>query len=78
MVSVQSIINLYPNSDIDSIIKMKDYKKVHLYVDVKNVSRSLFIPDVMQEILENKTSKYVDSTIFQSYLYFSGVWTLCR
>lgn len=74
MVSVQSIINLYPNSDIDSIIKMKDYKKVHLYVDVKNVSRSLFIPDVMQEILENKTSKYVDSTIFQSYLYFSGVW----
>jgi 5'-3' exonuclease len=74
MVAVQSIINLYPNNDISDIIKKNNYKKIHLYVDIKNVARCLFIPDVMLEIISNKSEKYVDSTIFQSFLYFSSAW----
>ena len=75
MVDLKSIISSFSPYDIKDYIQNNNYKKINLYVDLKNVSNGLWVSDIVQEIVQNTniTGQY-DSSIFQSIIYYSSQW----
>jgi len=75
MPSPNSIISAYPPDNLENIIQEKQPKKLHVYIDLKNVMLSLFVIEVVEKIVVNsETMKNVDSSIFQATLYISSWW----
>lgn len=67
----------YPIENLQNYLTAnKNIDTVHLYVDVKNTATSLFIPDVVTEIVENSKElrNRTDSTIFQGLLLIASNW----
>ena len=60
---------------IDIIINENKPKKLHVYVDLKNVLVSLFVESVCQEIMANsRTMVNMDTSIFQAILLYTSYW----
>ena len=77
MANPRSMIPAYPTKEIQD--KLKEYSRVHVYLDVKNAMTALFIPDVALSLVET-TERYgtLDSSIFQAILTYSSYWkSLC-
>jgi len=75
MPKINSILSIYPPYSIDQRLKEKSYKKINLYIDLKNCLTSLFVEDVVQEIISNSENMVnCDSSIFQSILYNCAWW----
>jgi len=70
-----TILSAYPTQAINDIIKEKNPKTLHVYIDIKNVAISLFVESVCAEILNvSECGGYLDSSIFQSFFYISSEW----
>lgn len=69
-----NMIPAYPPKELGDYIRKYDY--THVYVDLKNVMSSVFIPDVQSELKMNSRnySNMYDSTIFQSALLYTSFW----
>jgi len=75
MPNPSSLINTYPPRILSDIIKEKQPDSLYVYIDLKNVLRSLFVEDVVREIvLNSQTMNNIDSSIFQSIIYTSSYW----
>ena len=76
MPNPQSLISAYPSSEVSDIINDKQPKTLHVYIDLKNVMVSLFVEDVVKEIVYNtRNFSNMDSSIFQSVVNISAFWT---
>jgi len=70
-----NLINVYPPKVLSNIIDEKNPKSLYVYIDLKNVLTSLFVEDVVREIvLNSQTMNNIDSSIFQSIIYISSYW----
>lgn len=70
-----SLISLYPPRVLTDIIKEREPESLYVYIDLKNVLRSLFIEEVVREIvLNSQTMNNIDSSIFQSIIYTTSYW----
>lgn len=66
---------LEPNELIDAKLSESNFSEIYVYIDLKNVLTSLFVEDVVNQIISNsQTMTNVDSSIFQSILYSISVW----
>lgn len=75
MLSPTSIITAYPPDELADLIKRKNYKRIKVYGDLKNISTGLFVEEVVKEIVENtEINQMTDTNIFQSTLYFCAWW----
>lgn len=65
-----------PCMEIFDYINPNTIDTIHLYIDLKNSSTNLFIPDVVQEIVETsrRMGKSVESSIFQSIILTCSNW----
>ena len=73
MVDPHTLIAIFPSSDINGYLKGK--KCINVYVDLKNVMIALFVKDVSDSIIYNtEKSGTIDSSIFQSCVYYASVW----
>jgi hypothetical protein len=68
-----SILQIIPPREIENYINRLKPTSLHVYVDFKNSCRSLFIEDVVKELVLNSKDG-LDTTIFQSMLFFSSYW----
>jgi len=70
-----SMLAFYPPDDMKDMIKKSGCDTVHIYVDMKNAMTSTYIYEVKEEIvLNSKNMGGIDSTIFQSLLFYSAWW----
>jgi hypothetical protein len=75
MPNPSSLINTYPPRVLSDIINEQNPDTIHVYIDLKNVLRSLFVEDVVREIvLNSQTMNNIDSSIFQSIIYTASTW----
>lgn len=75
MVHPNAILSIKPPNQVEEIIKEKKIKKINVYLDIKNACTSLFIDEVVQEIVNaSDSSKLIDSSIFQAILNFASFW----
>ena len=75
MPNPNALISAYPNKSIDYLISESKPSEIYVHIDLKNVLSSLFIEDVVNEIILNsQTMTNVDSSIFQSILYSIASW----
>jgi hypothetical protein len=75
MPNPRTLISSYPPDTIDKAFEAKHFSKVHVYLDMKNAMTSLFIEDVMNEIVWNTHNQgKIDSSIFQSLFLYSVWW----
>jgi len=57
------------------LICSKNYNSLNVYVDFKNACNSLFIEDVVKELVySTDTNSTMDTCIFQATLFFSSYW----
>lgn len=68
-----------PPNELNNILSENNKNNVdtiHLYIDIKNALTALFIPEIVQEIVENTNSMDTgsDSSIFQSVLFSISAW----
>jgi len=69
------LISAFSTPEVDNIIKELEPKKLHVYIDLKNVMRALFIEDVVKEMIHNSNMMgKVDSSIFQSVINICSYW----
>lgn len=68
----QTIMSYYPTySILDEVLTSGKYDTLNLYIDIKNCLQSLYIKDVIIQIVEDTLrSKFTDSSIFESILSF--------
>jgi len=70
-----AILKIIPPRNIENLINSKSYNCLNVYVDFKNACNSLFIEDVVNELVYNTNSTgNLDTSIFQSTLFFSSYW----
>lgn len=67
-----SLLSYYPTYAIlDEIVSYGNYKKLTLFIDLKNVLQSTYMEHAIVNIVENsKNSKYIDTSIFSSLVSF--------
>ena len=67
-----SLLSYYPNYAIlDEILSYGDYKKLTLFIDLKNVLQSTYMEHAIVNIVENsKNAKFMDTSIFSSLVSF--------
>jgi 5'-3' exonuclease len=67
---------MQPCPEIFKQVNMKSIDTLHLYVDVKNSSTNLFIPDAVKDIVETgrKLKSKLESSIFQSIIVTASNW----
>ena len=78
-----SILSYYPTySILDEVLTSGKYDTLNLYIDLKNNLQSLYIKDVIVEIVENTLrAKFTDSSIFEavaSFLSFHKIYAANR
>lgn len=70
-----SLISAFPPKELFDVIAEDNPKRLRVFVDLKNVLTSLFVPDVVQEIVTNtSTLQSMDSTLFQSIVNYTAYW----
>lgn len=70
-----SILSIIPPNKLDNEISRLKPKRLNIFVDVKNACTSLFIDEVMKEIVhESRSQRSFSSCILQSFLTFSVFW----
>lgn len=74
MVHPNTILNAYPPKQLIDQIDALKANKLNVYIDIKNISTSLFIESVAQEIVKNSEGLEVDTSILQSILLYSSWW----
>lgn len=69
-----NVISYYPTySLLDSILSYSKSEVVNIYVDLKNIAKSLFLEDVAINLVEStKISNRIDASLFSSLLEFLG------
>jgi len=82
-VASTSILSYYPTySILDEVLTSGKYDTLNLYIDLKNNLQSLYIKDVIVEIVENTLrAKFTDSSIFEavaSFLSFHKIYAANR
>lgn len=67
-----SLLSYYPSYAIlDEIIAKKQYRKINLYLDLKNSLKATYMKDSVINILEtSKKAKFIDTSIFSSLVTF--------
>lgn len=67
-----SLLSYYPTySILDEIVSYGNYKKLNIFIDLKNNLQSTYMEHAILNILENsKNSKYLDTSIFSSVISF--------
>jgi hypothetical protein len=67
-----SLLSYYPTYAIlDEILSYGNYKKLTLFIDLKNVLQSTYMEHAIVNIVENsKNSKFMDTSIFSSLVSF--------
>jgi hypothetical protein len=67
-----SLLSYYPTYAIlDEILSYGDYKKLTLFIDLKNVLQSTYMEHAIVNIVENsKNAKFMDTSIFSSLVSF--------
>ena len=71
----KTLLSSYPPKCVDELIEERKPKKIHIYVDLKNAMTSMFVPSIVEEIaLNTLNSGKLDSSIFQSVLFYSIWW----
>jgi hypothetical protein len=67
-----SLLSYYPTySLLDEIVSYGNYKKITIFIDLKNTLQTLYMEHAIVNIIENtKKSKYKDSSIFSSVISF--------
>jgi len=74
MLNIKSIITSKPTDSIKDTITYLEPDIVRIYIDVKNAARTLFIPEVMDELLTASKPNQINSVIFQGLLYYAAWW----
>jgi hypothetical protein len=70
-----SILSVYPPQALDNNIERDKPKYLFLYIDLKNCLVSLFVEEVITEIVTNtENMNNIDTSIFQSILYNVSWW----
>lgn len=76
--SIKSILSCtyVPNDIMNYVQNNPNVDTIHFYIDLKNSSTGLFVPDIVQDIVSNNgiMKKGFDSTIFQSILLTISNW----
>jgi len=67
-----SLLSYYPTYAIlDEIVSYGNYKKLNIFIDLKNALQSTYMEHAILNILENsKTNRFMDSSIFSSVISF--------
>jgi len=78
-----SLLSYYPTYAIlDEIVSKNNYKKIYIYIDLKNNLQSTYMEHAIINILENsKKSAYIDTSVFSavvSFLSFHKIYGLKR
>ena len=78
-----SIISYYPTYAIlDEIVSYKNYKKINIFVDLKNAMQTLYMEHAVVNLVESSIrSKFIDTSIFTSlisFLSFHKIYSLKR
>lgn len=78
-ITPRNILSLRPTDSIISRVQQNRCDTVHLYVDLKNVLRSLYHKDVCNQLLHDQELIGSSSLIFQSILILYSDWKeLCN
>ena len=69
-----SLLSYYPNYNIlDEIVSYGDYKKLTIFMDLKNNLQTTYMEHAIINIIEaSKKSKFKDTSIFSSVISFLG------
>ena len=67
-----SLLSYYPTYQIlDEIVSYGNYKKLNIFIDLKNVMQSTYMEHAIVNIIENsKNSKFMDTSVFSSLVSF--------
>ena len=75
MPNPKSILSFYPPTELEKRIDDKKPKTLHVYIDLKNIMVSLFVPEIVEQIMANsKTMGNIDSSILQSIIIATSYW----
>ena len=82
-VAPASILSYYPNyALLDEILAYKNYKKINLFIDLKNCLQSLYMEHAVLSIVESSIrARFIDTSIFSSvvtFLSFHKIYSLKR
>jgi len=66
------ILSYYPTyANLDEVLSIGNYKKINLFIDLKNVLQSLYLEYMVKNIVENSLrSNFIDTNIFTSIIMF--------
>ena len=69
-----SLLSYYPTySILDEIVSYGNYKKLNIFIDLKNVLQTTYMEHAIVNIINSsKKSKYLDTSIFSSLISFLG------
>jgi len=78
-----SLLSYYPTYNIlDQIVSYNDYKKLNIFIDLKNTLQTTYMEHAIVNIIQNsKNTKYVDTSIFSSvvsFLAFHKIYAMKR
>ena len=78
-----SLLSYYPTYNIlDQIISYNNYKKLNIFIDLKNTLQTTYMEHAIVNIIQNsKNTKYIDTSIFSSvvsFLSFHKVYAMKR
>ena len=67
-----SLLSYYPTYAIlDEIVAKNNYKKMTIYIDLKNALQTVYMEHAIVNILEqSKKAKHIDTSIFSSLVSF--------
>lgn len=67
-----NLIAYYPNySFLDGILSYSNYQNLNLYIDIRNILQPLYFETSVKSLVyTTKMAKYIDSSIFASFLNF--------
>lgn len=67
-----SLLSYYPTySILDEIVSFNNYKKLNIFIDLKNTLQTIYMEHAIINIVENsKNTKFLDSSIFSSVISF--------
>ena len=67
-----SLISYYPTYAIlDEIVSIGSYKKLNIFIDLKNVLQTTYMKHAIENIVESsKSSRYKDTSVFSSLISF--------
>ena len=67
-----SLLSYYPTYAIlDEIVSFGDYKKLNIFIDLKNVLQTTYMKHAIENIIDSsKKSRYLDTSVFSAVISF--------